>query len=186
LKISLALLRADIPAGLEPIGQRIVEAAELTGETMEQIRRLAHALRPPALDTIGLNSTLEGFCREFASRTRLLISYDGEELPPLPEAIKITFYRLLQEALTNIARHAQASEVDVKLAYDGVTVTLSVADDGRGFDPEMRPREKSLAGGIGLVGMRERFELLGGRVEIISVPGQGTQVVGLAPWRQMD
>jgi signal transduction histidine kinase len=184
LKISLALMRDDLPPGMEPIRERIGEAAALTGETMEQIRQLAHALRPPALDTIGLNSTLEGFCREFASRTRLTIDYQGEELPFVPEAIKITFYRLLQEALTNVARHAQADQVDVTLAYDGNTISLIVEDNGRGFAEDGSQGEAIPAGGIGLAGMRERLQLLGGRVEIISVPGKGARVVGSAPWRQ--
>jgi signal transduction histidine kinase len=186
LKIGLALLRDDLPPEMELIRQRVGEATELTGATMDHIRQLAHTLRPPALDTIGLNSTLEGYCREFAARTRLTIDYKGQELPALPEAINITYYRLLQEALTNVARHSQATAAQVSLTYDGATLTLRVTDNGRGFDLASMPDQAGSPAGIGLVGMRERLQLLGGRVDILSEPGQGTHIIGSAPWRVDD
>ena len=87
---------------------------------------------------MGLDPTLEAFCRSFAERTQLSIGYLARELPTLPEAVNICLYRFLQEALTNVAKHACANRVCVALRYDAETVSLSVEDDGRGFDKRAR------------------------------------------------
>lgn len=178
LRISLGLIENDLPEELEGLKQRMAEAVALTKDAMDQIRHLAHDLRPPSLDMVGLNLTLEGFCREFAQRTHLNIRYTGANLPELPEIVSTTFYRLLQEALTNVARHAQAHKVQVVLNYDGEKLSLLVADDGRGFNGK-----GDIAGptkGIGLLGMQERLELLNGWLEIESNPGQGVRITAYA------
>jgi signal transduction histidine kinase len=102
LKMSLEMIHADLPPELELIDQSLAEAIELTDETMERIRRLAHGLRPPALDALGLNTALEGLCREVASRAGLEMAYDGRELPRLPDTMAVSLYRFVQEALTNV------------------------------------------------------------------------------------
>ncbi|HEX6387473.1 MAG TPA: GAF domain-containing protein, partial [Anaerolineae bacterium] len=183
LKISLDLTKASLPLDLESIRQSIVEAMELTDETMDRIRLLAQNLRPPALDTLGLNATLEGLCRDFAHRTSLSINYKGVNLPPLSDAVNISLYRFVQEALTNIAKHANASRVRVALDVEDAWVTVSVVDNGRGFPVEEQTSRALPIGGIGLVGMRERFELLGGLLEIESQPDQGTRLVACVPLR---
>jgi signal transduction histidine kinase len=144
---------------------------------MEHIRLLAHALRPPVLDTLGLNLALEGLCNDFAQRTRLDVQYRGTELPDLPDPMTICFYRFLQEALTNIAKHANARYVFVALSYTQSTrqVCLTVADDGNGMIIPQSSAEWRT--GLGLAGMQERFELLGGEVMIESQPGQGTRLI---------
>jgi signal transduction histidine kinase len=144
---------------------------------------LAQALRPPALDTLGLNNTLDGYCREFAARSGVAVAYSGQQLPNLTEALTISFYRLLQESLNNVARHAQATEVQVALQYDGAAVRLVIEDNGRGFEPRHRRRSRQ-SGGIGLVGMQERLELLGGRLDIETQPGRGTRLVASIPWTE--
>lgn len=174
LKISLGLIQEDLPDELPLLKQRMGEAVALTREAMDQIRNLAHDLRPPSLDTVGLNLTLEGFCREFAQRTQLTIRYSGTDLPELPESVSTTFYRLLQEALTNVARHAQARRVQVMLNYDGETLSLQVTDDGQGFDTGSLGVSQQK--GIGLLGMQERLELLNGWLEMDSQPGNGTRL----------
>jgi signal transduction histidine kinase len=184
LKISLTLMQRELPLELEDTREQIGEAVELTSETMEQIRLIAHALRPPALDTVGLNATLEGFSRDFAGRTRLAIDYQGCMLPLAPPAVTISFYRFLQEALNNVAKHAQADRVMVALSYDGEVIRLLVEDNGQGFDVAERLAVSAMPGGIGLLGMRERFELLGGRLEIESQPGRGTRLLASVPWRE--
>ena len=181
LKISLELIGGDLPVELGPLRQRISDAAALTTTTMEQIRSLAQNLRPPALDALGLNPTLEGFCRDFAGRTGLSIDYLGLELPVVPEAVNICLYRFLQEALTNVAKHAYASQVCVALRCDAKTVSLSVEDDGRGFDTQTRLSISGWPMGIGLLGMQERLESLGGRLEVESRPGQGTRLAAHLP-----
>jgi PAS domain S-box-containing protein len=181
LRISLELIQDDLPVEFDLLRQRIGDAAALTDATMEQIRLLARDLRPPALDAVGLNPTLEAFCRDFAKRTQLPIDYLGLGLPMLPEAVNMCLYRFLQEALTNVAKHACADQVCVTLCYDAETVSLSVEDDGRGFDKKARLSVLGWPMGIGLLGMQERLESLGGRLEIESQPGQGTRLVAHLP-----
>jgi PAS domain S-box-containing protein len=181
LKINLELIEEDLPVEFSSLRQRIGDAAGLTDATMEQIRSLAQDLRPPTLDAVGLNPTLEGFCSDFAKRTGLSIDYLGLELPILPEEVNTCLYRFLQEALTNVAKHACANQVHVALCYDAETVHLSVKDDGRGFDKQARLSFSGWPMGIGLLGMQERLESLGGRLEIESRPGQGTRLVAYIP-----
>lgn len=181
LKISLDLTKASLPRELESARRSMAEAMELTDETMERIRMLAQDLRPPALDTLGLNATLEGLCRDFARRTNLFIKYKGVNLPLLPDATNISLYRFVQEALTNVARHANANRVQVVLEVEQGQVSVTISDNGQGFGVEKQASLALRSGGIGLLGMRERFELLGGRLEIESQPGKGTRLVAHAP-----
>ncbi len=184
LKINLELLQADLPAEPTALRQSLSEAIALTDATMDEMRRLAHTLRPPALDAVGLNPTLEDLCREFARRTHLSVKYGGTELPALPDAVTICFYRVLQESLTNAARHAHADQIRVVLRHDADRISLSVEDNGRGFDPGGVISASNQDAGIGLLGMRERLELLGGRLEINARPGHGTRLVASIPWRE--
>jgi len=158
--------------------QRLGEAVTLTETTVEQIRLLAQNLRPPALDTVGLSYTLEGLCRDFSRRTRLPVDYVGADLPVLPEAAEISLYRFLQEALTNVAKHARANQVSVALhcGAEAEALSLSVEDDGQGFRDNGR---NSM--GLGLLGMRERLELLGGQLQIQSWSGQGARLTVRIP-----
>ena len=181
LKISLGLIHSDMSEELGPLRDRLAGAVDLTDATMEQIRLLARGLRPPELDAVGLNGTLEGYCREFASRTAIPITYVGEETYFVNDAVNISFYRFLQEALTNVAKHAQATNIAVTLDQGKGLVNLTVVDDGRGFAPQTAPPDPAKFKGIGLLGLQERFELLGGRVEIESRPGRGTRLVARAP-----
>jgi signal transduction histidine kinase/DNA-binding response OmpR family regulator len=176
LKISLDLIQSDLPVEAGSLRQRLGEAGALTETTMEQIRLLAYGLRPPALDAVGLSYTLEGLCRDFAERTQLPIDYAGAELPVLPEAVNMCLYRVLQEALTNVAKHADANQVRAALCCDAETVSLAVEDDGQGFEVQA-----GTSVGIGLLGMQERIELLGGQLEIESWPGQGTRLMAHIP-----
>ena len=115
LKISLGLVHSDMPDDAGPLRDTLAGAVAMTETTMEKIRLLARGLRPPELDAVGLNDTLEGYCREFAQRTHLRIDYAGEESLELSDAVTICLYRFLQEALTNVARHAEAATVNVRL-----------------------------------------------------------------------
>ena len=184
LKISLDLLRSDLQLQPGPLREQIEAARDLADNTMENIRLLARGLRPPELDAVGLNGTLEGFCREFADLTRLSIDYVGSEIPGLPDAVNISLYRFLQEALTNVAKHAQANRVQVKLRRHADTVSLWVVDDGCGFVPSVETPNSYYSKGIGLLGMRERFEVLGGRLEVRSRLGEGTRLVAYVPWEE--
>jgi PAS domain S-box-containing protein len=186
LKISLELAMADLPDKAESLRERIRESVILTDDTMERIRLLARDLRPPALDAVGLSPTLEDVCRDFGKRTQLSIDYEGEKLPVLPDAVSICLYRVLQEALTNVARHAQARHVWVALRREVDSISLSVDDDGQGFDLPVTPSFTGRPMGIGLLGMRDRLELLGGGMEIDSQPGKGTRLVAHVPWEEAE
>jgi signal transduction histidine kinase len=180
LKITLEMVRDELPAA-HSAREKLSEAIKLAESTMGQIRDLAHDLRPAALDNLGLNTTLRSFCRDFAKRTHLQIEYRGTEASPLPDAVEICLYRLLQEALTNVARHAAAERVTVTLRRDDATVSLSVKDDGRGFDVAAVMEAAQGEHGIGLSGMTERVESVGGQLVIESEPGAGTRLVAWIP-----
>jgi|GEM_PF-1609611 len=184
LKISLNLIGEDLPDNDASLHQRIKDATALTDTTMERIRLLAQGLRPPALDAVGLNHTLESLCQDFGDRIQLPIEYHGLELPWLSGPINIILYRFVQEALTNVAKHASAERVSVVLYHDTQTLWLSVEDDGQGFDPRSRATDPGYSTGIGLLGMQERLESLGGRLEIESLPGQGSHLVAHIPLQE--
>jgi len=182
LRISLGLIHDDLPANAASLRQRLDDTMKLTESITDQLRFLAQALRPPGLEAAGLDSTLEGLCRDFNRRTELPIEYAGADLPRVPDGVGIHLYRFLQEALTNVGKHAQAHRVRVALAYDSEMLSLSVEDDGVGFDVASKLGAKS-QGRIGLIGMQERLDLLNGRLEITSRPGAGTRLLARVPWK---
>jgi PAS domain S-box-containing protein len=181
LMLSLEVTKSRLPAELEEARRGIADAIKLTGDTMEQIRLLAHDMRTPSLDTIGLNHTLKGLCQEFGARLELEVSYKGTDLPPLLDTVSISLYRAAQEALTNVAKHADADKVEMELHADKTVIRLSVVDDGKGFDPAAVFRN-SRRYGIGLQGLQERLQMLGGQLQIDAVPGQGTRLVASVPY----
>lgn len=183
LRISLELLQAQLPAIGGNVHESVGEMISLTDTTRRQLRELAQGLRPPALDTVGLDLTLAELCRSFSQRTRLAINYHGADLPPLPGEVDVSLYRFVQEALTNVANHARATHVEVAMTYDTQQgLCLIVRDNGLGF--EVRPKnDNSLPAlpGLGLVGLQERLELLGGWLAVTSAPGQGTTLLACIP-----
>lgn len=176
LLLKLQLLHSNVPESQASFRRPVQEATSLARETLKSLCLLARDLRPPGLETLGLNKNLEDLCREVASRTGLSISYAGAEVARLPDAVAICLYRVLQEALTNVVKHAKADRVQVVLRTDAETVMLSVEDNGQGFDPGASgPRIRSRC--LGLPGMQERLRWLGGRLEIVSRPGKGTRLI---------
>lgn len=177
MKISLEIVAQTMPGKSASLQQQLFDLAELVDTTMEQVRIVAQDLRPAALDTLGLLPTLEGHCNDFARRAHLNIEYHADDdIPQMSETANIAFYRVLQEALTNIARYANAKHIIVRLQYEQGDVTLIVEDDGQGFDVNQRILATN-TGAIGLIGMQERFDLLGGRCEVQTTPGKGTCVI---------
>ncbi|HSM56471.1 MAG TPA: GAF domain-containing protein [Candidatus Sulfomarinibacteraceae bacterium] len=182
LKISLEMIKVNWNHQMpQSVYRQLDEAIAMTDQTMEQIRLLAHDLRPPVLDTFGLGASLEGIVRDFGRRTDLEIEFKGAQLSNLPETATIAFYRFVQEALTNIARHADATKVQVELRDDSDKIMVAVTDNGSGFRVEEKVNVEGPRGGIGLAGMQDRFDLLNGWVEIESAPGQGTRVAAYVP-----
>jgi len=182
LRISLDLVREDLPADAVALRRRMGDAAKLTESIMDQVRRLAQALRPPVLVTLGLHVALESYCRDYSRRTGVVVTYKGRDLPGLPVDIGIHLYRLVQEALTNVAKYAQVDRARVTLGVEDGTISLSVEDEGAGFDASAVYRAVSPKS-LGLIGMRERIDHLGGRLEIASQLGQGTRIFAQVPWK---
>jgi len=151
----------------------------MVDETLEEIRRAVNTLGPAVLDDVGLAEAIERACIDLGERLEIEVDCDVQ-LPEqgLPPAIETSCYRVVQEALTNITRHAHPSHVQVRVRVDGGMATVRVRDDGRGFDPEAALRAGRSRG---LVGMRERAELLGGELRIESTPGEGAIVTAAFP-----
>ena len=181
MKISLDVLKNRLSDELVSQKEQLIDLAEMTDELMERLRMLAHDLRPPALETLGLKKTLEGLCRQFAARTNLSISFEGTKIPPVPDETTVTIYRLVQEALTNVAKHAQANSVKVKIGEWNAVVVVSIEDNGQGFSIEELETIKTSIDGMGLGGMRERLDFVGGQLEIYSEPGKGTKIIASIP-----
>jgi signal transduction histidine kinase len=181
LKLSLELISRELPDHAASARADLAEAIHLTEATKEQLRMLARGLRPPALDALGLNLTLESFCRDFARRTQLTIRYQGEEIAGLPDVADMCLYRTLQEALVNVARHAGATCVDVRLRRAGGRVRLVVEDNGKGRVRPGRAHSRSATPGIGLTGLRERLGLLGGRLDIGRATAGGVRLSAHLP-----
>ncbi len=149
------------------------ELRELIVATLQDVRRLAVQLRPAALDDFGLVAAVERLARTISEATGISVDVESRLGPGrLPEEVDTTLYRIVQEALTNVVKHAQARNVTILLVRREGSVTAVIEDDGRGFDPD------ELSGdGLGLLGMRERVALLDGRLTIESSPGAGTTLV---------
>jgi signal transduction histidine kinase len=186
LKISLELIEGELPAELTAVHTRLNDAITLTDQTMENLRLLAHNLRPPALDRFGLDASLEGLCRDFAERIQTPVLYHGAELPPLSDEMATTLYRFVQETLTNAAKHANASQIEVTLSCQPDNISLVITDDGRGFQVSKHWinhhwQDTPQGNGMGLRGMAERVGMLGGQLNIDSKPGQGTRLTAVIP-----
>lgn len=172
-------VQSSLLTGLE---EQIETAVSLCQTTLDHIRTIAQDLRPAALENLGLDTALRAFCRDFARRTQLTITYTGQSsVADLPESVEIGLYRFLQEALTNVARHAQAQRVEVQLHYDTNTISLTVTDDGRGFNVPVILGNTAYRDGVGLVGMKERIESVGGQLTITSELSKGSSLIAWVP-----
>lgn len=155
----------------------LAEIQELTRQTIENLRRLTRALRPIYLEDLGLVAALEVLAKETQQNGGLQVNFRRTGEPRrLPAATELALYRMVQEALSNVVRHAQAREAGVEIIFTPATVQLQVYDLGRGFAPPESLTELATEGHFGLVGLHERAELLGASLDIHSVPGQGTQI----------
>ena len=158
---------------IEPTGVRRARSmCALIDRTIDDVRSLAFRLRPGVLDDLGLVDALELYTTDFEKRTGITCLFDSRGIPPTDDTVATAAYRIAQEALTNVARHADAGHVEVQLAADSGLLTLVVADDGRGFDADQLGESE----GLGLAGMRERAVLAGGMLDIRSACGKGTRI----------
>jgi len=181
LKHRLVQLDEALPPGGEA-REHLQAALSLCSETLEDTRSLSRLLRPPILDDLGLESALRWLVRSQAEASGLDITLDLPALPPLDGEIQTLLFRVAQEALQNIAKHAQAHSVVVRLAARDAQMQLQIMDDGRGFDVANAVH----GGGSGLGGMRERLRLYDGRLELHSAPGEGTRLRATVPLPRRD
>jgi two-component system sensor histidine kinase UhpB len=183
--LTAILLRLEALAHDSP-PERAAEVAELkrlVNQAMEELLNLARQLRPSALDDHGLVPAIEAQLKRFAARTGVEARLRTEGDPAtLGEDRQIAIYRVAQEALANVGRHAGATAVEIELDAFADGAELRVRDDGEGFDPGVVARTGSEnGGGLGLSGMAERARLAGGELQVLSAPGGGTSVIGRFP-----
>ncbi|RYE85568.1 MAG: sensor histidine kinase [Myxococcales bacterium] len=157
---------------------RLAEVQRVSDELGRQVHEMAVRLRPTALDDLGLPGALGQLVADWSARTGVGadLQVTGLEVERLPAEVETALYRVVQEALTNVAKHAHARQVSVTLGRLGLEATLVVEDDGRGFAPD-----RVDPGRLGLLGMTERVTLAGGRLDVESSPGAGTTVIARLP-----
>jgi len=174
--LQLGLSRFEQSAASSEAREMAASLRAMAVDTIGIVRSLAMDLRPAALDELGLVSALRQYVKSFSERVGLPVKFEAHAVVDgLPDEAKITLFRIVQEALTNVAKHAAASRAWVALREEGPEFRLLVADNGKGFDPESTLRG-SAHQSLGLLGVQERCHLLGGRLEIISLLGDGSRL----------
>jgi PAS domain S-box-containing protein len=176
------LVRSEVLANKLPARHRrakreAIKLHEIIGRTVEEVDRISRNLRPSVLDHLGLVAGLHDTSTEFTNRTGVSVKLVCVELTPrLPADTELALYRILQETLKNVEKHARARHVTVHLTKPGDIVQLTIHDDGKGFDPDHYPAGQKGRGGFGLLGMRERATYLGGILKVKSVRSAGTEI----------
>jgi signal transduction histidine kinase len=176
LNINLIIMRDQLlPDSLERVASRFDDSMHLVGETITLVRDVMSNLRPAVLDDYGLEAALQSYVDEYRSRyeIKVVLERPAQPIPRLGPSIEMTFLRIAQEALMNIARHANASQVTLTLWQEDDSVCMAVQDNGSGI---VSWQEANRPGSHGLTIMRERAEAFGGKLKVGSVPGKGTRV----------
>jgi len=174
---------AQLSAADEPtVPEQLAEMQQMTEQTIADLRRLTQDLRPIYLEDLGLVTALDMLARDTSQTLRIPVEFDvsGRERR-LPPDLELAFYRIGQEGLSNVVRHAQASYAELHLTFGTENTTLSVRDDGRGFAVPESPAEMTGSGHFGLLGIQERAEMMGARFLIESTPGEGTTLTISCP-----
>jgi signal transduction histidine kinase len=181
VNVHLATLTMHADDRDRKLTRRIVRTQRLVARSIDAVRKFARDLRPALLDDLGLIPALRSFIRELRTPRRLrirLTAFPGvDDIAP---NLRVVFFRVAQEALTNVVRHARATQAHVRIRQRAGAVTLEIANNGIAFDTS-----RALVGNrrrrLGLLGMRERVEMAGGRFSIVSTPGEGTIVRAVIP-----
>jgi signal transduction histidine kinase len=180
LNMDLSWLSNKLPKSQPPLLKKVESMSAVVAATMQTVKRLSSELRPGLLDDLGLVAAMQWQADEFGKRTwiKMKISFLPEEMT-VERDLSTAIFRIFQELLTNIARHAKATRVEVSLKRKAGALELRVKDNGRGIKKTEIANPRSL----GLIGVRERALAFGGQVEIVGVPRQGTRVVVRLPER---
>ncbi|MBI3736775.1 sensor histidine kinase [Candidatus Sumerlaeota bacterium] len=184
INIHLAALKVEDAVNTKGLAKKIVSTQRLVEKSVDIVHRFARELRPTVLDDLGLIPALQSHIRDFTKRTHIPVRftpYTGVE--QLSNDKRTVLYRVIQAALTNIAQHAKADRVSLSIQKIGSKMCVEVRDNGKSFDVErvlFAKRHRRL----GVLGMRERVEMVGGAFEIKSAPGKGTTIKVLIPFRE--
>jgi signal transduction histidine kinase len=178
MKFQVEAMEGDLPSAARRMGKGLRDFRLELERSITEVRRVSSDLRPSVLDDFGLVAALRILCKDFEKRHAVRTVFqveDGGYTAGEPQ-LEIALYRIVQEALTNVARHAEASSVTVRLLGHGRAIQLIVDDDGKGFDPGAAVPRPGEDHGLGLINMRERTELLGGRCVVETAPNEGTTI----------
>ena len=181
INIRLATLKKEASVNTNGLDRNIARTQKLVERSVNIVHEFARELRPAVLDDLGLIPALHSFVKLFSKRTRIhvhLKAFAGVE--QLPGNQRTILYRVAQEALTNVSRHAQASRVEVHIEKVAKGVSMKIADNGKSFEVERALNTRG-QGRLGLLGMRERVEMVGGHFGVESTPGKGTTVTAFVP-----
>ncbi|WP_376796902.1 ATP-binding protein [Thermogemmatispora sp.] len=185
LLISLAILEKSVTS--PEARERIADTRNLAHQTLRAIRNLSIDLRPSALDDLGLLPALRWYIKEYQQKCSIEVEFSATGFKGrLPAEMETVLYRIVQEALTNTARHANATKVSIVLREEDGAVYATIRDNGCGFDVEALMKTPGQERGLGLAGMQERAVLLDGTLEIKSRPGEGTTIEVRLPLRHND
>jgi len=186
LLASVHIALEGIARDLAPSASRRLKAVKgLLDQIEAHLRQLSHELRPTILDDLGLVPALEFLSEGVSKRTKLQVTVEGSTIGRLAAPVETALYRIVQEALNNATRHAQASRTTIRLEQNGHMIRCLISDDGIGFDVPAALNRKGHTG-LGLIGIRERLNAIGGAYRIISAPGQGTTLQVEIPLEAQD
>lgn len=184
INVKLVTLKNEVSANSKGISRKITSTQRLVEKSVDIVHRFARELRPAVLDDLGLSPALRSFLKSFSEETGLRVSLKAfEGLENLSKAKRTVLYRVAQEALANVARHAQASRVEVCIQKLPDAVLMFIKDDGKAFDVDQILHAKK-SQRLGLIGMRERVEMVGGAFGVESAPGLGTTVCAQVPFQK--
>lgn len=184
LHLGVRSLAGSLPRQLNEQQAHCESLTNIIEELAENVRKISSDLRPDMLDHLGLIPTLEWYVRELAQRAPLDIKFEAVGFKRrLDPRVEIVLYRIMQEALNNVVKHAQADQVSIRLTYSHPTAIMVISDNGKGFDPSDLHPDIERRQGIGLISMRERVASVGGSIDIRSAPGKGCTIRVALPER---
>jgi signal transduction histidine kinase len=172
--MDISWLNKKIAHADSSIKQKLKNLTDMLNGTVKTVRRISSELRPSLLDDLGLVAAMEWQLKEFEDRSGITTTFAADETEvELPNSVKTGIFRIFQESLTNIARHADAKNVSTSLKNSDQKIVLCIEDDGKGFDKKKIEDKRTL----GILGMKERTLMMGGEYSINSIPGKGTTVL---------
>jgi len=184
INVRLASLKKEASANTEGLAESISQTQRMVEKSVDIVHRFACELRPAVLDDLGLIPALQTYLKGFTDKTGIRVSLTASAgIEKLSNAKRTALYRVTHEALANVARHARASRVEVHIRRTNSAVCMDITDDGRGFDVHQVLFVKNCKR-LGLLGIRERMEMLGGKFSITSAPGKGTTIHAQMPFKE--